>query len=374
MDTQFNGAGFNSQGLATFNPVNRFNDLLNQTVNLDDFQHNPEVILENILTKTLNASVPANTMDFSPQAVADRILNFVGTSIAQQANGEKEAQDMLQQAREGIEQGLSEARDILSNLGKLSAEVESKIDETETLIFKGLDQLAQSILDKAESSARISDQARLISESGQLSSKFKQSSEATIEIYTQDGDRVEVSYSAFIQSASNESYVVNQQGSSYSYDFSAQSSASFQFSVEGELDAEEQNAINQVLNNVGDIAGQFFNGDVQAAFNSAMQLGFDGEELKSFSMDLRQSTSVQVVESYQRTEQLVDPVHVSSDPGPAIDVLSQLQQLLEAAKENALIDKPEQTIKALLSDMIEMLNQETDFPVSDYVKGVIEKL
>lgn len=334
---------------------------------------NPTAIVERELAKTLTDFTPVaepDAADFTPQAVADRITGFIENAILQRAGSDIEAQSMLQQAKQGVTKGLAEARDILSSMAQLTDEVSGNIDATEALIFEGLEQL--------KNSADVTDRnQQMISESAASSSLFRQTSEASITIMTQEGDLVEVSYSAFMQESSTQNYTADQQGSAYSYDYSRQNSAIFQFSVQGDLDAEEQQAINDFLNNTADIASQFFKGDVQSAFNAAMELGFDSEEIKSFSLDFQQSSYAEVVETYQRTEQMINPLASLADsgpvdPGPAINVISQMQQLIEQTKENALIEQPETTIKSLLANMLDNLNQEIESPLHDYIKDIIE--
>ena len=342
---------------------------------------NPTQVLENAISKKipeLSSLTQQNSSDFTPQAVADRILGFVETAIKQRAGSELEVQSMLQQAKEGIAQGFAEAREILSEMSQMTETIETQIDKTESLIFQGLNDINKT-LNETPQLQRVGE---LISESASLSTRFEQSSEASIEIVTQDGDRVEVNYSAFIESASNQNYFSNQQASSASYEFSGVSSAAFQFSVQGNLDEGEQQAIDELLNKVGDLASQFFNGDVQAAFNSAMELGFDSGELKSFALDFQQSTYVEVVQTYQRTEQFGDATATipasSSVSGPAygpalaIDILSQLEELIEQQNENSFIEQPENTIKTLLASMLNLVNQNSSLPAHKFINEIIE--
>jgi len=339
-------------------------------------------LLENELAKGLPGFTPLaqlNAADFAPQAVADRILGFVESSINLRATSELEAQSMLQEAREGIAQGFAEAREILGALPQMTDEIHSQINETEDLIFSRLDNLYSAPIDTPEQY----EAGQLISESASHSSQFEQTREAAIEIVTQDGDKVEVSYSAFIHATSNQSYVQNLQGFSASSEYSSVSTASFEFSVQGDLDKGEQQAITELLSDVGDLAKQFFNGDVQAAFNASMELGFDSSELKGFALDFQQSSYVEVVQTYQRTEQINQQVGpqdrkpedtIGHGPGPAITVLAQLENLMEQAKANTHMAQPEGMIKSALMDMMSLLNQNMDLPVNKYINETIEKI
>ncbi|VAW59708.1 hypothetical protein MNBD_GAMMA11-1830 [hydrothermal vent metagenome] len=342
-----------------------------------------EVVQDAVLGRISGGSgavLETSDADFSPQAVADRITGFVETAIQQRGGSGIEAQSLLRQAKEGIEQGIREARETLESLGQLSGEVERQVNETESLIFKGLERLEQSLtptpaLEPALEPA-LGGGSTVVAESGLFSSQFKQTSEAAIEIVTRDGDRVEISYSAFTQSATSQRFSSNASAFSFSSRQQASSSVAFQFSVEGSLDAQERDSINNLLNDIGEIAGQFFQGDVQAAFNASLELGFDSETLKGFSLDFQQTTRVQVAEAYQRTEQVAGPIEsvlepATVNPRPAVDVLAQLENLIAQAKENELIKEPESTLKSLLADMLDLLNEKFDSPVQAYIKEII---
>ncbi|HED33589.1 MAG TPA: hypothetical protein ENJ08_05120 [Gammaproteobacteria bacterium] len=339
------------------------------------------LLLDIVLGKipgTAPAVQQTSVSDFSPQAVADRITGFIDTSVQRRAGSEIEIQSMLQQAKEGIEQGINEARDILESSGELSAEVEQQLNETESLVFQGLDKLERTLI---QPPAQATDSTG-VSESGQVSSQFQQTRKAAIEIVTRDGDRVAVSYSAFTQSASSQQFSLDDSAFSFSSRQQTRSAVAFQFSVEGELDAEERDSINDLLKDIGDIAGQFFQGDVQAAFNASLELGFDGDALKSFSLDFQQATRVQVTQAYQRTGQLYSPLDSEAGPAiasprPAVNLLSQLDDLLAQVKENNAIRQPENTLKSLLVDMLDLLDQVSEIPaplppVQSYIREIID--
>ena len=221
---------------------------------------------------------------------------------------------------------------------------------------------------------QISPQSQIISSSGSISGQFKQSSEASIEIVTQDGDRVSLTYSALLQSSARESFSQNAQSTAYSAQYSSSSSIAIQYKVEGELDAGEQKAIKNLMTEIGNISSQFFKGGVQAAFNSALELGFDSSELKTLAVDLQQSTQVKYVESYRQTEQLSNPVTAATNPAPAIDVLSQLAQLLNRLEEDSSLKNAEGIVKDILNVMFDKLGEEFEFPVASYLQDVINQL
>ncbi|NOR68474.1 MAG: hypothetical protein GQ532_02050, partial [Methylomarinum sp.] len=59
------------------------------------------------------------------------------------------------------------------------------------------------------------------------------------------------------------------------------------------------------------VSDKFFKGDVESAFKHALKVGFDTEQIASFSMDLSREKSVQAVAAYQQT--IVPEQNVNTD-------------------------------------------------------------
>jgi len=229
-------------------------------------------------------------------------------------------------------------------------------------------------------SSSLSSYAQLMSSSGVSSSQFKQSSGATIEIVTQDGDRIELSYASRMQYSFSEQFTQNPQQSTYSAELSTSSVVSFDFKVQGQLDAGEQRAIETLMQDIGEMASEFFRGDVQGAFNAAQNLGFDSSELKSLAVDMQQKTQAKVVETYQQTEKMFSPGNLRTDraesspgPAPALNVLSQLEQLLNEVQQSDLLESPEKLVKNLLNELFETYEETFEFPVKDYIEKLVQQ-
>ena len=83
-------------------------------------------------------------IDVSPEATADRIVSFsTGLfSLYQQQNPKLSEQEQLDKFIDviggGIDQGFSEARDILNGLGVLEDDIADNIDKTYSLVQEGL--------------------------------------------------------------------------------------------------------------------------------------------------------------------------------------------------------------------------------------------
>lgn len=103
-----------------------------------DQENNAEATTETGLNKTYSNE------DTSPQATADRIVSFA-TNFYQafreqnpELNDEDGLEQFMQEIGKGIDQGFADARDILTGLKKLEGKVADDIDETYSLIQKGL--------------------------------------------------------------------------------------------------------------------------------------------------------------------------------------------------------------------------------------------
>lgn len=91
--------------------------------------------------------------DYTPEAVADRILARVGDLIAANASSEAEAREIFDQASEGIQRGLDNAREFLEGLGALNEEINGNISETEERLNEGLQSIEQRLTELFNSSA-----------------------------------------------------------------------------------------------------------------------------------------------------------------------------------------------------------------------------
>ncbi len=98
-----------------------------------------------------------DSTDYTPEKVANRILNFIQVGIArlagQDATDERKS-ELLNKAIAGVEKGLADAQEILSGLGVLNGEIEEDIEATTKLLYEGFDELkAQLGLNNTEPEA-----------------------------------------------------------------------------------------------------------------------------------------------------------------------------------------------------------------------------
>lgn len=286
--------------------------------------------------------------DYTPEKVAGRILGFIEQRLqSEQAAGAdpSKLQGLLEQARSGVEKGFAEARKILDGMGVLQGKVASDIDDTYQKIQDGF-----SDLDK-----RFNPDAALVEGSTSVAAyreRFAAQAETfDMEVTTRDGDRLRISIAQASASWSQSGVLASSNGSGSSVLASSQSGSlqigAWQVSVEGELDDEERAALEKLFGQVQDLSNKFYAGDLSGAFDRAMALDMDSEQLASMSLRLTQTTVRQATDAYSA---------VAQDGGQAASAVNSslidyAQSLLEALRSaNQVVE--EGTGKASLLDML----------------------
>jgi len=351
---------------------------VNLPSNKADSTDKPETILNASLqaalqrlstTETTPPAEEVESSEFTPDKVASRVLDFIKQTLEQRGGSEIEQQSLLEQAREGIMQGINEARDILSSAGQLSNKIDGDIKKTQALIMQGLDEI--ELNNAIENPEPISLQSTL------LSASDKQSRSASIQIETRDGDIVEISFSAFQRSAVAQATVESNNQTGYAFISEQASSVEFSFSVQGNLDEGETQAVNALVDNISKVAGKFYNGNVQDAFQAATQLGFNSEELAAFSLDFQYSRTTSVVSAYQTTQQLDSPEKPATGINEAVEYLAEINELINSIPEATPFKQPEiSTIELFkqFSDEISKLTDTANHAGKQLLNKVLESL
>lgn len=130
---------------------------------------------------------------------------------------------------------------------------------------------------------------------------YRQQNMFSFELVTLDGDRVSIQANSTV--AYNNAVSVNQgvDQINQSQIEGVSSSAQLGFSVDGELDEQEILAIQNLLDEVLSLSDEFYNGDVSIAFEKALALDFNQQEITGFALNLRQTEQFSVAAAYQAT-------------------------------------------------------------------------
>ena len=135
-----------------------------------------------------------------------------------------------------------------------------------------------------------------------------------------------ISFADAYQSQSSSRYQKTDDSQSFSTQFSESRELSFSMSVNGELNEDEQQAINDLMAELQDVSKTFFSGDLDKAFEQAQELSLGNEQLVAFSMDLRQSKTVAAIKEYEQIKPTSEKAIAETVRHPAIAQLTLLNQ------------------------------------------------
>ncbi|MEP1448753.1 MAG: DUF5610 domain-containing protein [Paraglaciecola sp.] len=331
-----------------------------------------------------NFSVPdskeSEALSFDFEEIAKNVLSFIGGAIKNaQSRGadDGELEDLFEQASTGVLKGIKLAEQDLA--GFLNEEITNGIGQSKSLIEEGIANLKREVFNSDAVDLQNTNQA--IVESSSVSYAKQESGELSIR--TRDGDTVKITFEDLEQfelsqrqvqqqiqnSESNENPIDSEQSDDNTVtqvdtktEVPETNSAletnnvieqqqpttevieqnavfyqesSFSFSVRGELDEDELKAIGQLVSDANDLAEEFFNGDIETAFNQALELGFDEQELSSFALQLTKVENTQVIKAYETVSRF-DGDSVDSNPAksvkPVADYLDKLLNVLEGSR------------------------------------------
>ena len=320
---------------------------------------------------------PASLFDF--EKVAENVMRFVGGVIKGAANSgadEAKINDLFSQAREGIAKGIKMAeRDIG---GFMNEEISNGIANSRALLDKRVAELENELLGLSAT-----EQTAVAFESLQASSE----NSGELLIRTRDGDEVTLSFTDLKQVSlenqvavtqtdqlgSDESdYDENAGGASFSQSLVARTLefSGYRIEIKGDLDDDELNAISDLVNSANDLADTFYRGDIQSAFNQALELGYDDQELVGFALQLNRVEQTQAVKAYgyvqqyneddqqnERQEKLVKPVAQYLEK--MLSVYEQSQTNLASAEDyNTIINGIVNEMKDVqVPDLVQAINR-----------------
>ena len=306
-------------------------------------------------SKQVEPPVSSNTFDF--EEVAKNVLSFVkGAILGAQADGADEGTlaNMLEQARKGIEQGLGEAIDELKDSDLFNGDIEKGVEKSRELIFDGLDEFEESLFNPVYEQSK--------STSFNAQNYYKLENGASYEIKTAEGDVIKLTYNSQFSSSEQLSYNKSEAGESLSYSSSQSSSQAYSFSVEGDLNEDEVEAINELMSDLQEVSNEFFNGSLDEAFEQAKNLNLDSPQLVAMSMNLQQTEVRASVREYQTTQ-------------PGREIAKQFEPINEGLKESYDKAKP-LNIENQLTQLLTWLNQQQANKESllDYSTSFFEQL
>lgn len=253
---------------------------------------------ERLQTSKSQAEAPAETASgvaesFDVDALVDTVWNFVAQRLAsEQATGADETRmaELKEAAVDGIKQGFSKAKDVLDELGMLDEDLTLKIDSAFGALMDRLDGVAENSAPSVEAPAANPPSSATVSSNAELY-QYQQQTFA-LKLRTAQGDIVNIR-SVYESSSSASQYADENK---LVTQWSSSESGSFSLFVKGDLNDEELADIEALLNDIDELATEFYEGDMMSAFEMAQALNIDGTSLTS--MNLRLTEVEQTKASY----------------------------------------------------------------------------
>ena len=301
---------------------------------------------------------------------ATTILSFIEAQLLRDiADGatQEELASRIDAGLQGFQEGFAEASQQLQEMGLLTDSISADIGDTYDLVLSGVDELREEYLGVStvsETAAQESDSPVSLPATGGegvAAAAYGRYEEAAsnrfnFELTTSDGDRVRISATSLRASLFEGSVAGRNLETLLQYQHAQVDSNRFYFSVEGELDEDELEAINDLLQQVNEIAEQFFGGDLEQAFNTAMELGYDASEIAQFSLNLQQTSVQRATAAYRESEvpadislsdrlqplggfaqsvlNALDTASIFDNPG---ELVAQIAQLFERREDSGLL-------------------------------------
>lgn len=334
-------------------------------------------------------------------SAATNILGFISNRLAlEQSEGASfvELNELLEQGLAGFKQGFSEARSLLNGSGELPAVVEETLATVYGQVLEGFDALREQYLGQGLSSEREDSSNEVDSvektavtapnpmpvsidelakeplkvlggytigslNQNALSSiiedlavgdfqvdnaqfEYGRKDHFAFELTTLDGDKVK------IQANQTSLYYGTYQFGEINESLGATKDKSqFTFSVEGDLDEGELAAINELFGQIMSLAEDFYAGDIEAAYEAALNLGYDQNEIAAYSLRLHQTQQAKITAQYE------EPFKPILAPG-AIQAFDQLSNFTSRMVESLL--DPENYRVVNYRELIERLSNQLD--------------
>lgn len=143
----------------------------------------------------------------------------------------------------------------------------------------------------------------------------------------------------------------------------------FGFSVEGDLNEDELKAIFDVFEQVDELATNFFNGDVEQAFQQAVEMDVDFGQLQSFNLNLQQTQTVAAsykqAAAYQGVQESSVENADETDSGEATvaDLPPYLQRLQDAVENmDAFFEEARSIVEEFMADIQAQRNPDDGEP------------
>ncbi len=252
-----------------------------------------------------NTAQKADTVTLSPKVQeasepqpllsgARNILNFIARgleSLKRDGATPELIAEKFEQAKAGFLKGYAQASDELEEAGLLDQGVQDTISLLKQQVLEGLDKLSQGISPteepKPEPVSVVAPKPKVLS----YSMERFEGKDFVFQLKTREGDTV------FIDATERLSERYNSRSNEAQFQYTG----GISLSVRGDINEDEAAAIDDLLNQVLNLADDFYNGDIGKAYEAALELGYDKKEIASFAVRLTMTESQYTEVTYQKS-------------------------------------------------------------------------
>lgn len=296
------------------------------------YHHRVSLSQQVVYARPVTETAPVSEVAPGAVTAANNILSFIETQLQYDVADGASLDDLSSRIDAGLEgflQGFTEAAEILGGEEGMTEGIWQEIGQTKALVLSGIEDLREKYTGE-----RVADEPAASSAQAVQSSSYQNASKNSFQfqLVTADGDKVSIRV-ASVQASILETYLdvrENQKGQ-----FQSHQSDRFALDIKGELDEGELAAINDLLSQVGDLAEEFFSGDVESAFQMATELGYDHSEIAQFALNLKHTSVQKVEQAYGQTSpQSAQPMaSLSQSLNPLANYVEQLLEAYQTAQQ-----------------------------------------
>lgn len=345
-------------------------------------------VKEPAVTYAPQKAAPVEAVSEKPERTdaANNILKFIEARIrldAAEGASKEELEARLEEGLKGFIQGYNEAYDQLAGTGLLSEDVEAAIEQTKVDVHIGINAIADEFglespaakpyekpeeveeVEAAPTTSQISSNnsvpvapqdtfsdfaSDIVGGASGLSELLESTAiryesfakrDFSFKLKTQDGDEITITANASQEAklgyGSVDYATPNASYNATAYNAELNESSDFYVNVSGELDKDELAAINDLLTQVGDISESFFAGNIEEAFEMALDIGFDTEEIAKFSLKLNQEVTSVVETTYAKVQDTYQPENAPANGEGKSGEMSFKEQLEASGKDSSLV-------------------------------------
>ncbi len=293
--------------------------------------------------------------EYTPEKVSDRISHFVGKGLANaraQGRSESELQSLYNSAREGMEQGLSQAREQLKAIGILNGRIAEQVDETA--------QLTRDKLAKLDPSRQALSHQSLAAFS--MNERYHSAQQFELELLTQEGDKVTIQFDHSQAYHFDAGGFASSNGNQLAaYSLSRSEETNFRFTIQGDINDKEMAAIRDLVHDIAQLANDFYRGDVQKAFEQSQHLSFDHTQIAQFQLNMNHTEHYSIATAAYTKVQNQLPTETAK---PELRLGHLMQEMREQFNRDVLafLQQPQQAAGKLLHNLIE---QDSRFKEAD---------